>query len=102
MNYCYRKGVQTSILCWEVVPFSEGLPGLKRLNSIETKTGESPDLLQLTQLRSALGSSIVYKLHPFNKSKLFTNCLRGCPLFTHWDQVPIAPAGHQNHRYTKP
>ena len=24
MNYCYRKGVQKSVLCWEVVPFPEG------------------------------------------------------------------------------
>ena len=24
MNYCYRKGVQNSVPCWEVVPFSEG------------------------------------------------------------------------------
>ena len=23
MNYCYGKGVQKSVLCWEVVPFSE-------------------------------------------------------------------------------
>ena len=23
MNYCYRKGVQKCVLCWEVVPFSE-------------------------------------------------------------------------------
>ena len=24
MNYCYGKGVQKSVLCWEVVPFLEG------------------------------------------------------------------------------
>ena len=24
MNYCYRKGVLKSVLCWEVVLFSEG------------------------------------------------------------------------------
>ena len=24
MNYHYGKGVQKSVLCWEVVPFSEG------------------------------------------------------------------------------
>ena len=23
-NYCYRKGVRKGVLCWEVVPFSEG------------------------------------------------------------------------------
>ena len=25
MDYCYRKGVQISVLCWEVVLISEGL-----------------------------------------------------------------------------
>ena len=25
MNYCYGKEVQNCILCWEVVPLSEGL-----------------------------------------------------------------------------
>ena len=24
MNYCYSKGVQQSVHCWEVVPFLEG------------------------------------------------------------------------------
>ena len=24
MNDCYEKGVQNCVLCWEVVPFSEG------------------------------------------------------------------------------
>ena len=24
MNYCYEKGVQNCILCWEAVPISEG------------------------------------------------------------------------------
>ena len=24
MKYCYRKRVQDRVLCWEVVPFSEG------------------------------------------------------------------------------
>ena len=24
MNYCYGKGVQKCVLCWEAVPFSEG------------------------------------------------------------------------------
>ena len=24
MNYCYGKGVQNCVLCWEVVPISEG------------------------------------------------------------------------------
>ena len=23
-NYCYGKGVQKNVLCWEVIPFSEG------------------------------------------------------------------------------
>ena len=22
MNYCYKKGVKKSVLCWEVVPYS--------------------------------------------------------------------------------
>ena len=25
MNYCYGKGVQKCVLCWEFVPFLEGL-----------------------------------------------------------------------------
>ena len=24
MSYCYGKGVQKCVLCWEAVPFSEG------------------------------------------------------------------------------
>ena len=60
MNYCYGKGVQKFVLCWEVVPFSEGA-----LSEVPLHMHESTCTKTLRGAhREVLGSSVIHLLSP--------------------------------------
>ena len=68
INYCYGKGVQKCVLCWEVIPFSEGLLSEVPLYVVhwwkqQRKAKVSPQMLATIQRGSTVLTSAPTHFH---------------------------------------